>query len=265
MTLLWKRLFNKPNFAAYSLKVCATPGCRRPIPASKQSDHLNLCDEHSSELNTLLKNYQESYGIVIPQNMSTDDVHNMVYYNSLPNIDQLLQHLLPSTDRHTKYVAQVLLALKACIYLYRMHLNAMPYFIQTIVGLFLNALRQCETEMKQLVSALLKLVLVPFAICGIFLIWTADLLFSDDLHLSIILLAAGGGLAWWGYVTYAAAVVVLAGPIAAVAGGIALIGIGAAMFIKRLYRRAPHEYAVRAHINLNNVDGYLRQWLSNAF
>lgn len=152
-----------------------------------------------------------------------------------------------------------------------MHLNSMPDFIRTIVGLFLNAFGQCETTMKRLISALLQLLVVPFAICGIFLIWEADLILSDDAHLSIILMATGGGLMLWGGLACVAAIAatVIAppiAPIAAVSAGVGLFGIGLFMFIKRLQRAAPHEYVVRAHIHLNDVDvdDYLHQWIRGA-
>ncbi len=79
---------------------------------------------------------------------------------------------------------------------------------------------------------------------------------SDDLHFSITLLATRDGLAFWGYATYASATVVLA-------GGIALLGIGMAMLIKRLSYRPPHQYDVTVCIYLNNVSDHLQQFLSN--
>ena len=194
----------------------------------------------------------------------------MVYYSVLPNIDDLLRKLSSSADQHTRYVVQALKAFKTCIFLYRMHLNPMSNFIQTIVGLFLNAFEQSETTMRRLVSAILKLLVVSFAICGIFLIWAADLILSDDAYLSILLMAAGGGLAYWGGAasSAAAALVVAAPPIAAIvaiSAGLGLFSIGLFMFIERVQRAAPHEYVVRAHANLGDVEDYLRQWIRNPF
>ena len=201
--------------------------------------------------------------------MSRDEVHTMVYQSVLPSIDHLLQQLLsPSTNKHRHYVSRVVLALKACIYLYRMHLNPAGTFIQTIIGLFLNALRQSESTMKRMVSKILELILIPFAICGIAVLWVADQLLSDELYLGITFMAAGGGLVVGGAVTgsvlHSATAAAIAGPIAAAAGGVALLGIGLVMIIKRMKRHTPHEYAVKAHVNLNAAEDYLTQWMQNA-
>jgi hypothetical protein len=240
-----------------------------PLSSEYSFDHLNLCDHHYSKLKSLLENYQKSFGIVVPSGMSRDEVHTMVYQSVLPSIDHLLEQLLlPSTNKHREYVSRVLFALKACIYLYRMHLNPSGTFIQTIIGLFLNALQQSQPAMNRLVPKLLELVLIPFAICGIAILWIADQLLSDELYLSITLMAAGGGLAVGGTITgiaiHSATAAAIAGPIAAVAGGIALFGIGLTMMIKRIKRHSPHEYAVKAHVNLNMAEDYLTQWMRDS-
>ena len=78
-------------------------------------------------------------------------------------------------------------------------------------------------------------------------------------------MAAGGGLTYWGHVVFVAAVAatVVAPPIAAMAAGVGLFGIGLFMAIERLQRAAPHEYVVRAHVHLGDVEDYLRQWIRN--
>jgi hypothetical protein len=142
-----------------------------------------------------------------------------------------------------------------------MYLNWFSSFINTIVGLFSQALDQAELAMKKFVKHILKYILGMFELFGIMIIWVADLLLSDDEYLGWGLTCAGGGLMAGGTYGMIATGAAVGGPIAAIAGGAFLAIVGVRMLMKRFRRGKAHEYTVRAHIMLNRVDAFLQQWL----
>ncbi|UJR17894.1 hypothetical protein I4U23_004793 [Adineta vaga] len=184
----------------YDIKICASPGCCRAVLPSKQSNHLNLCVEHSKQLYTILQKYQRNYEMNIPDK-DHHDVDRMVYSSLLPSIDCLIQKLSVSSDSEHKFIIQILFAIKACIYLYRIHLNPFPGFIQTTIGLFQWLLNLNKPAMCRFAERILHLITIPFAIFGIGIIWSANLI-CHERHLATVLINSGVGLGIYGYMNH---------------------------------------------------------------
>ncbi|CAF3495449.1 unnamed protein product [Rotaria socialis] len=243
----------------YDIKKCASPGCSREIPDSERSTHLNLCKDHHEQLQALLQRYRTSYGITVPD-LDDEEVHRMLYYSLLPSIDHLIRELSTSPNNHYKYVTQLLCALKTCIYLYRMHLNQFTNFIMTATGLFQWLLNLNRTAMATFAKKILNLVVIPFAIFGIGIVWSASLIFHER-HLGIALIYGGVALGAYGYISHHMNPIAFGKSIAFAIGGATSSSIGMCILYDSVKSHVDNRNMINVQVMLSDVHNYFRQFI----
>jgi len=252
---------NPSRMKPYDINICASPRCDRLLASSeKEGDHLSLCSQHRKELITYIQNFLQSYKIYIPTQESVDEVHKMVYQNVLPSINRLIRRLNDSTGDHDRYVLRLIYTYKACIYLYRMHLNQMREVIQMIIALF-NWLLDASTEaMRTFVERILQAITYVFGLCGILLILPLRLLLCRERNLAIAAGVGGVGLCAYGILTLVG--VVAAAPVAIVTAGGILIGLAISSSIPDRERQRQSNWIVAARLDLVDAQRLLRQMMA---
>jgi hypothetical protein len=170
--------------------------------------------------------------------------------------------------------------MKSAIFVYRMHLNQATTIIASIIALIVAALQTPEV-IQAVVRGFIRIIRTVcgsiatiFAYVGIGILYTLDLIFSDDAYIAIILETAGLGLLAIGGVIIATATaagllmapVVL--PIAIFIGGIGVAMVGSTSFFigrrmqeERDAHGQPHAQLIQVHLDLRRARERLWQWM----
>jgi hypothetical protein len=245
----------------YDINICASPRCDRLLSSSeKKGDHLSLCSQHQKELITYIQQFLGSYGISIPTQESIDEVHKMAYQNVLPSINRLIRRLSDSTGDHHQYVLRLIYTYKACIYLYRMHLNALREVIQMIIALFNWLLAASPEAMHAFVERVLQAITHTLGGYGILLILPLKLLLSRGRNLAIVAGGAGGGLAASGISALFG--VSVAAPVAIITAGGILIGLAISSSLPEEEGHIEPHWIVAARLDLAEAEHLLRQMMA---
>jgi hypothetical protein len=163
--------------------------------------------------------------------------------------------------------------MKSAIFLYRMHLNPFPdgLIIAALIALIVHGLQSEVTEgamirgYVRIIRTICGVYASIFAYLGIGVLYTLDLIFTDDAYIAILLKTFGVGLVAAGV----AAVVIITTPVA-IFGGIAAATVGSAMFFigdrmgkERNNRGTPHPHLIQVHLDLRIARERLWQWIED--
>ena len=285
-------------------------------------DHLQLCTTHAEAQTEELTRICVSAGVAdcyhilcVRQQTSTEPFHINLYYHLYPQLDHwvaLLDAILPINvtgypqdgpvsplQAHLllqlRPLRQLLLALKATIAAYRMHLNPHPFIIAAVVALIVGALRSASVRraarigVSKVITGALGLVTGIFLNVGLGVLWTLDMLFTDDWIFAQILktggqmaFVLGSGAAVFSFVSVAgtailatsgaaasivaAATAVVGSPVIILGGAVtATVGViswkvGNWMLDERAARGVPHALCAQMHINITLQQAWLWQW-----
>ena len=218
--------FNFPKLpikvtSTYDITYCAHPNCDKRVKG--EEDHLQLCHVHGKQL---LENIDRRWLSAESKHIYNDiknagerdsaGIHRRIYYQLLQQLDlwiRQIDHIIPSdyTGVETssidtwlilqlRPVRLLLTLMKSAIFVYRMHLNQAITIIASIIALITVALRAPEVIQAmangfvRVIRTVCGVIATIFAYVGIGILYTLDLIFSDDAYIAIILQTAGLGL-----------------------------------------------------------------------
>jgi hypothetical protein len=284
----------QPVISKYNIEYCAHPTCGMQI--QRQENHLQLCEQHDEELMWNIEHRwlpaaaKDIYNVIKKKVGESDskEIHHRIYYQLLSQLNvwiTQIDHIIPTDCTGTgvqtssvdawlvlqlRPMRQLLMLMKSAIFLYRMYLNPGPVagIIGAIVALFVNALHSDEVGQTvgngfvQMIRSVCGTFAAMFAYVGIGILFTLDLIFTDDAYIAIILKVVGGALAITGVIVAA----IVATPVAIIGGiwlgatGLASFLIGKRMERDRDRRGKPHTHLIQVHLDLRLARERLWQW-----
>lgn len=285
--------FEERGNSSYQIKCCAHPGCSNKNGIRTDIDHLQLCVEHDSEFKSKLYEWipptaKENYEIIKSQaEKDPTGTHNRVYYQFLPQVDRWIKQIddfipanINGTEPDTRAVdawlilqlrpvRQLLMLMKAAIFIYRMHLNQTSEILAAIIGLCITIIGATEVQHAAVNEVVRAMRVAMRGISGIFIhfsigvLYTLELINSDDAYLAIVLQGLGITAAAIGctMIASAAASSMIIPGIAVVGAGITCFNMGRNMRQQRIARGEPHFCLVTTHLDLRRARERLWQWI----
>ncbi|CAF1533122.1 unnamed protein product [Adineta ricciae] len=281
----------------YPTNACAYPNCGNTEGIENCITHLQLCERHEKELEhniqykwmppKALKNYKK---IETQRVENCEEYHYRIYYQLLPQLNKWIEQIdsIILTDcsgvgsevsaidawlvLQLRPMRQLLMLMKSFIFIYRMYLNSDAIVIEAITALFVHVLESATVkeaivqETVRMIRLFCGIVSCIFIYFGIGILYTLDIIISDDAYLATILGGFGLTLIAIGVFLLAAA----AGP-RSIVGGIAVLGtsftstlLSFRMGRERERRDAVHPHLIQIHLDLTRAQERMWQWINNA-
>ncbi|CAF0744185.1 unnamed protein product [Adineta steineri] len=292
----------------HSFKYCAYPNCSSTNGIKDNITHLQLCENHEKELKNNLDSQWippqalEIYNIIKAQGeKDCEENHHRIYYQLLPQLNKWIEeidNMIPTdcsgTGSHVsatdawlvlqlRPIRQLIMLMKSFIFIYRMYLNPHPDVIAALIALFIHVTESCavrETicqEVTKMIRSFCGIVSSIFNYFGIGILYTLDMIITDDAYLAIILKGLGLTLMviGWSLISAAFAPIIIVGGsatiavggavagIAAIGAGLTSVTIGRRMGEERENRSAPDPRLIQVHLNLALARERLWQWIGN--
>ncbi|CAF0787770.1 unnamed protein product [Adineta steineri] len=269
---------------------------------------IQLCENHEKELkNNLDSQWIPPQALEIYKKIKAQGEkdckknHYRIYYQLLPQLNEWIEQIdniipidcsgigseVSAIDSwlvlQLRPIRQLLMLMKSFIFIYRMYLNPHPDVIAALIALFIHVTESCavrETicqEVARMIRSFCGIGSSIFIYFGIGVLYTLDMIITDDAYLAIILKGLGFTLVAIGgfLVTTAFAPVIIVDGTATIAvggavAGIAAIGVGLTSAVLGLVmggnhvnHGAPNLPLIQVHLNLALARERLWQWIGD--